>query len=328
MTLHTLVVGCGSIGKRHVRNLKSVGAERVSVFDSAKARAEAVGRELEADLCGSLEEGLARRPDAVLVCTPPTDHIPTALAAIEADAHVFVEKPLAASLNGVDELLAAAKRANRVLAVGYHLRFHVGLEHLRRLLSDGVIGDVLSIRAEFGQYLPEWRPAQDYREGYNARSALGGGIILDGSHELDYVRWLGGEVEAVFCAAGHYSPLEMDVEDIAAITLRMAAGWIAEVHLDSVQRGYARGCKVIGTEGTLTWDPVEGVSLLQASADGKKTMAIAPEANEPYIREMRHFLACVRGEDRPRVDGETGRRVLEIALAAKESARTRYEIHL
>ncbi len=184
------------------------------------------------------------------------------------------------------------------------------------------------VRAEFGQYLPQWRAAQDYRAGYNAHNEMGGGIILDGSHELDYVRWLGGEVDTVYCAAGHLSRLEMNAEDGAEITLRMVDGVIAEIHLDCIQRGYSRNCKALGEEGVLVWDFKEGVRCLNGDGGTWQHFPIAPDPNEMYLEEMRHFLKVVKGECLPAVDGATGKRILEIALAAKESAKHGEEVRV
>jgi predicted dehydrogenase len=326
MSPRVLVVGCGSIGQRHIRNLRALGGVHLAAFDAVSSRLQQVAQEQEIAACESVEAGLAQRPEAVLVCTPPHLHAAIAREALEAGAHVFVEKPIAHVLDGVDSLLAEARRRDRIVYVGYNLRFHAGLRALKELVDGGAIGRPLVIRAEVGQYLPDWRPTQDYRTGYNTSAAMGGGIILDASHELDYVRWLGGEVERVYCVAGHLSSLEMDTEDTAAIILRLAGGRIAEVHLDCIQRGYARSCKVIGDEGTLVWDFREGVRLLSGECGTWREFAVSPEPNEMYLEEMRHFLSCVQGECEPLVDGAVGRRVLAIALAAKESAALGREV--
>jgi predicted dehydrogenase len=319
MKQHFLVIGCGSIGQRHIRNLRALGVADIGAYDSNAERLDRVTHEYGVSPCSSIEAGLASQPDAVLVCTPPHLHTLVAQQAIDAGAHVLVEKPIAHTLDGLDDLLRTADDRRRILYVAYNLRFHVGLLKLKALLDSGAIGRPLVIRAEVGQYLPEWRPTQDYRAGYNVRSAMGGGIILDASHELDYVRWLCGEVEGVYCAAGHLSDLEMDTEDTAAITLRFSNSTIGQVHLDCIQRGYARNCKIIGSEGSLFWEFKEGVRHLLPDKTWH-TFPMTPDPNEMYLAEMRHFMSCVRGEEEPLVDGATGKRVLEIALAAKESA--------
>ena len=130
---------------------------------------------------------------------------------------------------------------------------------------------------------------------------------------------MGGRATSVFCTAGHLSRLEIDVEDAAAITARLSGGAIAEIHLDSIQRRYARTCKVIGEGGTLLWDYESGISWFRPGDSRPEQFAIAPEPNEMYLAEMRHFLACVRRDERPLVDARVGADVLRIALAARRS---------
>ena len=324
--MRLLITGCGSIGRRHARNLRALGDHDLLLHDVAEDRWRAAAAEAGGGGSGDLEALLAMEPRAVLVCTPPHLHTAAARRALEAGAHLFIEKPIAHSLDGVDALLEAAAARGRVMLVGYSLRFEAGLRRAKDLVDGGAVGRVLALRAEFGQYLPDWRPAQDYRANYTARRAEGGGIILDGSHEIDYVRWLAGEIQAVSCTAGRLSDLDMDAEDMAALTLRLAGGAIAEVHLDCVQRGYARSCKIIGDRGTLVWDLREGVCLLAAGETAWKTFPAAADVNAMYLDEMRHFLACVRDGAKPLVDGYAGRRVLEIALAAHRAAALRAEV--
>jgi len=319
-----LVIGAGSIGQRHIRNLRTLGVKRIVVVDPDADRiasAEALG----AKPCASLSDALAMNPAAALVCTPPTEHLPVAQRVLAAGAHVFVEKPLAATLDGVDALLNLAVERQRFICVGYNLRFHPGIQKLKRIVSSNGIGKLLAIQAEFGQYLPDWRKDQDYRHGYHAR-AEGGGIILDASHEIDYVRWIAGEIQSVQCIAEHLSTLETEAEDVAIITMRTADRAIAEVHLDCVQRGYSRVCKIIAEEGTAIWDVRGSVRLLRAGSDNWQEFRVDCEYNLPFVSEMGHFLDCIATGHPPLVDGATGRRVLEIALAAKQASLLRREV--
>ncbi len=321
-----LLLGCGSIGLRHLRNLKAIGGVALSAFDPDRARLAEAAKLGDVAPEIDLEAALAGGPKLALICTPPHLHVPLARKALSAGAHLFLEKPLAHTLEGVDDLLAAAKAQGRLVAVGYNLRFHAGLRRVKELLDGGAVGRPLFIRAEFGQYLPDWRPNRDYRDGYNAHAATGGGILLDASHEIDYVRWLAGEVESVTCVARRLGALEIDVEDTAALILQLAGGRIAEIHLDSLQRTYARGCKVVGTEGVVIWDWHGGVRWRRAGDDTWCEERICPDANEMYVDEMRDLLAAVREGRPPSVDGADGRRTLAVALAARASSDEAREV--
>lgn len=270
----------------------------------------------------TLEAALAaEQPEAVLVCTPPHLHTRQALAAVEAGAHVFVEKPVSDRLEGLDLLEAAAAKGGRVVQVGYQLRFHPAFEALANLLSEGALGRLLWARAEYAQYLPDWRPGQDYRASYTAHRTQGGGILLDASHELDYLRALVGEVAEVACFAGTLSDLEMDAEDTAAVLLRFASGALGEVHLDCVARSRARGCTLAGTEGTAVWDHVAGTLRWRAGADRAwQERAVPPTSEAAYVAEVAAFLDVAAGQRPPRVGLDDGRRALEVALAARAAA--------
>src|SRR5262249_14827724 len=155
----------------------------------------------------------------------------TACTALQAGAHVLVEKPLGNALDGVVELVELARRSRRLLGVGYHLRFHPGVARLKALVEAGAIGRVVSAPAECGEYLPDWHPWEDYRAGYAARRTLGGGAVLTFSHELDALCWLLGAPRAVTAIAAHASALEVDVEDVAEVVFAFESGAIGSVHV-------------------------------------------------------------------------------------------------
>jgi predicted dehydrogenase len=315
-----LIIGCGSIGERHIRNLQTLSVGEILVHDTDITRLTSVGKKYHVKIYTNLDEALNQRVDAFVISVPPSLHIPFALKGIEHGAHLFIEKPLSHNLDMVDNLLEQAKTKGLVILVGYNLRFHPGLKLVKQLLDRGTIGKVLAAIVEAGQYLPDWRPWQDYRQSYSARSELGGGIILDSSHELDYIRWLIGEVRDVCCIAGKTSNLDTNVEDTAEIILKFDNNAIAGVHLDFVQRAYSRSCKLIGEEGTIIWDYSENkVSLFSAKSGHWEETKVKAEPNDMYVEEMKHFVKCIRGQESPVVEGITGKRVLEIALAAKQS---------
>jgi predicted dehydrogenase len=316
-----LIIGCGSIGERHIRNLQNLSAGEILVHDVDTERISYVEKTYQVKAYTNLDKALSNQIDALVLCIPPNLHIPLALKGIEHNAHLFIEKPLSHNLEGVDTVLEQAKTKGLVISVGYNLRFHPGLRLVKQFLNEGRIGKVLSAIVEWGQYLPDWHPWQDYREMYTAKKIMGGGIILDGSHELDYIRWLIGEVRDVCCFAGKISSLEVDTEDTAEIILKFDSGAMAGVHLDFIQRAYSRSCKLIGEDGIIVWDlPEDKVYIFSAKLGCWDEIKVKADYNDTYVEEMRHFINCIKGDETPIVSGDTAKRVLEIALAAKESA--------
>jgi glutamate-1-semialdehyde aminotransferase/spore coat polysaccharide biosynthesis protein SpsF (cytidylyltransferase family)/predicted dehydrogenase len=322
-----LIVGCGSIGLRHARNLNSLGVVNLGFCDIRPEALAQCREPLQGETFLDYAEALRQfKPDIVLICTPPVYHVEEALAALRAHAHVFIEKPLSHESSGIQAVIAEARRQNRSAQIGYNMRFHPGLQILKNLVDSGKIGRVLWISVEAGQYLPDWRPWQHYRDSYSARHELGGGIILDGSHELDYICWLLGRPTEVTCRAEHLSGLDVDVEDSAWIYLSFPERRRAELHLDFVQRAYTRTCKVVGETGTALWDfNVLEVRWFSAEKDsaapfGWNRIPYEFEANDMYIAEMVHFLESLESGTGPMVDLEQGRDVIRVVEAAKKSS--------
>ena len=268
------------------------------------------------------------KPSLVLICTPPVYHVEQALAAVEAGAHVFIEKPLSHQAAGIRRLIQEAQLRERHAQVGYNLRFHPGLRILKKLVDSGRIGRVLWLSAEAGQYLPDWRPWQNYRESYSAMRELGGGILLDGSHEMDYICWLLGRPTEVTCRAERISDLEVDVEDSAWVHLGYPDRRRAQLHLDFVQRTYTRTCKIVGEGGTAFWDySSHAVQWYSAKERSWKALPYAFEPNDMYVAEMRHFLDSLNGGSSV-ADLEQGEAVIQLVEAAKRSSEEAKSQHL
>ncbi|MGI9146244.1 MAG: Gfo/Idh/MocA family protein [Chloroflexota bacterium] len=329
--MRALVVGLGSIGRRHARNWAALGLGPLSVCRrDQSADPDALG--VEAREFSDLDAALDEQPDVVLVTNPTSLHVQTATSALQAGAHVFVEKPVGHSMAGVVELLAEAEQRKRHLMVGYNLRFHPGLQRTRQLLAQQAIGKIVSARAEVGEYLPDWHPWEDYRTGYSARRDLGGGAVLTFSHELDTLCWLLGAPLRVTAVTAHASSLEIDTEDVAELILHFAEGPLASVHVDFARRPPRRSLEIIGEQGVLRWE-YEGGRVLHYSAATRQWRIEEGdprfERNQMYVCELRHFAGCVRGEiERPLIDGQQGAAILAIALAALRSSATGCAIDL
>lgn len=324
MIQRVLIVGLGSIGYRHARIARLL-------LPNADIRVlrRMAGGQLPAGINGffiNLEQAVDFRPQLVLVTNPAPLHVHTAISFARVGSHIFVEKPLATSVNDADLLLAACRDNGVVLQVGYNLRFLPTLQTFRRLLHDNVIGRILSVRCEVGQYLPAWRPGHDYRESVSARRELGGGVLLELSHEIDYLRWIFGDVQWVRAGLFRLSTLEIDVEDTVHMLLGFgstaAAGPVAAVNLDFIRQDVSRVCTAIGEKGSLRWDGVAGlIQVLPIGSSSWETLFFhAPERDDSYIAEWRALLESIGTGCMTPVSGEEGRAVLEILEAARRSS--------
>jgi predicted dehydrogenase len=329
-----LIAGLGSAGRRHLRNLVALGERDIVLLRTHHAtlpEEDLAGLAVEEDLAHALEK---HRPDAVIVANPTALHLEIAIPAAEAGCCVLLEKPVAESLEQLPALESALRRGGGRLLVGFQFRFHPALIRAREIIRSGQLGTVLTAHTHWGEYLPDWHPWEDYRVGYAARADLGGGVIRTITHPLDYLRYLIGEVTALWSFNGHISPLELDVEDTAEIGLRFAEGAIGGLHLNYFQRPPVHRLEIAGTGGTLHWDNADGILRLHrasatfgtVTAQDPETLAeIFPppagfERNDLFLAEMKHFIDVVRGEADPVCTLPDGTRTLELALAAQRSA--------
>lgn len=322
-----LVAGTGSIGKRHIRNLLSLGEKDISLLHSRPGNLPEFP---ELPVFCNRDEAFEAQPELTLVCTPTAHHIGIATAAAECGSHLFIEKPLSHAWDGVEQLLELIESRQLISMVGFDLRFDPGLLKVEEIIRQGRVGRVVAVQAQVGQYLPEWRPWEDYRQGVSARRESGGGVILDLIHELDYLTWLLGPVRKVQCFAEHVSRLEIETEDVAAITLQFTSGAIGSVHLDYVQRVPSRTCRIIAEEGTIICDLLEReVNWYEASDDKWHSFVYRNfERNDRFVAEMRHLLACLDRRESPPVDAHGGVKVLKLALSAKKSAEQGMAVQL
>jgi predicted dehydrogenase len=322
-----LIVGYGSIGKRHLR----IARDMNSLADIRILRHQATNEIPEyANGCfSSIEEAILFAPQVAVIASPSSFHIRTAIALAESGIHLLIEKPLSASLEGVGHLLKICKKQHVVLLTGYNLRFLPSLQYFRELLLKGVIGRVLSVRSEVGQYLPSWRADNDYRQGVSARHELGGGALLELSHDLDYLRWIFGEISWIKATLSRQSSLQIDVEDTAHLTLGFVPKLdgqqlITSINLDFIRHDKTRLCTAIGENGTLRWNGLTGdVSLYEAgSSEWKRLFQYESQRDDSYIAEWKNFIDCVLNHKLPFISGSDGLEVLKIIEGAKRSAKS------
>ena len=322
-----LIVGLGSMGVRHLKIARNL-FPKAKILVLRHKQMEPIPE--FADGCiASTEEAIFFAPQIAFICNPTAYHLLISQELALIGTHLFIEKPLSFSSEGVGTLIETCKSKKTILMTGYNLRKMPSLIRFRELLNDKIIGEILSFRSEVGQFLPSWRPDSDYRVGVSARKELGGGVLLELSHELDYLRWIFGEVEWVRATLSHQSSLEIDVEDSAHMTLgfsskRSGHELIGTLNMDFIRHDHTRICTVIGSSGSLKWDGnKDEVSLFQ---DKNKNWSILfshdNNKDETYEAEWRELINCITTGDTPKVSGEDGLRVLEIIEAARTSSST------
>ena len=317
--LRFLIVGFGSIGQRHFNNLRQIDGVEMSLLTGQPIPSS------DTRIYRSLAETLDRKFDAVFITNETALHISTAIAFAERGNHLFLEKPVSNSLEGIDKLTSLVKKNNLKVMVGYNMRFHPVIKAGKDLIREGRIGPIISARIVAGQYLPDWHPGEDYRRSYSASREKGGGVILDLSHELDYARWFFGDTSRIFSLNGRRSDLEIETEDNAEILLEFKGGTWCQIHLDYLQRPPERSFRLVGNKGIIEADLVAGkLRVAETEKEGwEEVDTNNDQKNDMYLEEIKSFMDYLGGSatDSP-VSLADGIEALQIALAAKESAGT------
>ncbi len=337
-----LIAGLGSIGRRHFRNLVSLGERDIVLLRTHKATLpddELDGYPVETDLREALKK---HKPNAIIVANPTSLHLETAIPAAEAGCHILLEKPVAHSLERLDVLGQIAQKSGSRILVGFQFRYHPTLNKARELIQKDELGKILTAHVHWGEYLPQWHPWEDYRQSYAARADLGGGVIVTLTHPLDYLRFILGDVDSLWSFNGHLSPLEIDVEDAAEIGLKFTSGAIGGVHVNYFQRPPVHRLEIVGTNGSLRWDNADGVLHLHKAPAEFGTYSENPpammleqfkmpkefERNQLFIAQTKHFMDVVSGRAEPLCTLDDGIQALQMALAAYESQRAGWVIAL
>lgn len=315
----------GSIGRRHLRNLLSLRKDEIILYrthQSTLPEEDLPVLKIETDL----EAALADHPDAVIVANPTSKHLEIATPFARDGASILLEKPVSHNLDDVAELVQAEQTGGGRILMGFQFRFHPGLIKTAEWIKSGAIGRVISVRCEWGEFMPGWHPWEDYRKSYGARADLGGGVVLTLSHPIDYLRWLVGEMTELWAFTGKVSDLEIEVEDVAEVGFRFENGAIGNLHLDYFRKPAEHRFEIIGTAGMIEWRNTTGAARLYRSQSETWESNLVPEGferNDLFIAEMKHFLDVAEKKAIPSCTLDDGIKALKIALSVLESAQTR-----
>lgn len=321
MNHRILVLGGGSIGTRHAKNLLECNAGEVMIVEPDEQRCAVLARELKVQTHTDGDQAIASfKPDIVFVCSPTALHVPQAIKAVEAGAHVFIEKPLSHALEGVEELQKLVEKEKHVVMVGCNMRFHPGVKEVKRLLEEGAIGTPVSARIVYSGYLPSWRPGQDYKKSYSASSEQGG-VVLDCIHEIDLALWEFGPAEVTESKVTPATSIGLKTDGLAEIMLRHTNRIESSIHLSFIDEQFERSQHITGSEGSLSWDFERG-TVERYGKDGSLAETIRQpkdwESNQMFLEELHHFLNAVETGSPPTGSLDEATSALKIALTVRK----------
>lgn len=291
MAFRHLIIGGGSIGKRHLRNLYFLGEHEL--YCLRRNPDPQFEKEFHCKVITKKEEAFLIKPDVVFVCNPTSLHSEALALAYETGAKVFMEKPLTHDKESLENI-KKLPIYNKVFFIGFMLRYHPLVKIIKEKLEEEVIGKVFSTRFSFGSYLPFWHPWEDHRTGYAGRKDLGGGVINTISHELDLMLYFFGEPSAVVAAKMNIGHLDIDVEELSEAIFKYQWGF-ATLHLDYLQKDYDRQIIILGTEGKITWNWNEHKIIIEKHKSDKQIIEKKlDDVNQLYVDELKDFLELIR----------------------------------
>jgi predicted dehydrogenase len=313
-----LIIGLGSIGKRHLSNLIYLGYNNIIIV----SKSDTIPSEYKQfSVYTDIQKAIAENAISYgFICTPTSSHLDDLKILLENNiSNVYLEKPISHSLTELDKISSLIHQCNR-LVVGYDLHFDPGLIKIKKLLNGNQMGKLFSINAIVGQYLPDWRPNEDYLKGMSARIDKGGGVMLDLIHEFDYVRWLVGKPKNIACVFQNNPNLAIETEDVADVLIHFEDNSSATIHLDYHQKKLVRNCMITCEKGTVFWDLTKcEVKIIRHDQEEELFSYFGFERNQRYIDSIKAFLDESKFDDRL-TNFEEALVSLKMVLAAKESS--------
>ena len=322
MTRHILIVGTGSAGKRHAKNLHALGCE-ISCMDPRQDRLDEIGAEginLKT-VFTSLEDAFAAedRFDAVVVASPPSFHVDQCISALQRGVPVLLEKPVSPDLTGALKLHNAVKDTAVPLLLGYTWRWWPPLLKVKTLVDQQAVGQLRHVKFTMAAHLADWHPWERYQDFFMASKTLGGGAILDESHWLDLMLWFFGMPEKLFAKVEKVSDLEIDSDDNVDMLVFYESGMRVSLHLDLYARPHEKSIQFAGENGTLIWQP-NSIKIGKEMDPDWEIEEFDYDRNDMFVGVAEEFLNILSGGSVQTCTLEDGIRVLKLIEAARQSS--------
>ena len=322
------IVGLGSIGRRHLRLISEIRPDiKIIVVRSGHGSAcdeEKMAVKITDSIGDAIKEGI----QAAIISSPATLHLKQSLELAKNGIHLLIEKPISHTSDRVKELLKIVNENRITTMVGYVLRYDLGAIKFKNWLDNKIKGKILHARIECGSYLPDWRPDQDYRKTVSALSELGGGVLLELSHEVDYLYWFFGKPKDVQAQIRNSGTLDINVEDQVDLLVTSEQGYCISVQIDFNRRHVERKCKVLTTEGELIWDAVNKNVTWKGVNKEQFKYEYNNERNSIYRKQLEVFFDCIENDNDPIVTVKDGINVISLIDAVRNASEKGIKVSL
>lgn len=318
---HILILGCGSVGKRHASNLNSLGCG-ISIYDPREdRRGELAAQTAVVSEYANLKHALADNSlDGVVVASPTKFHTEQTILALEKGLPVLLEKPPAMSLAGVEDMIQVMGKTDGSVLLGYTWRWWPPLGRVRQLLESNRIGRILHVQFHMSAHLADWHPWEPYQDFFMSSAEQGGGALLDESHWIDLMLWFFGKPASLYGQVEKNSNLEIESDDNVDVVVNYSDGKRITVHLDLYGRPHEKFIRIIGEKGTIHWSANPNrVSTAQSPEQEWVHEEFSFDRNDMFIGVAEEFLMMLHGGVAKTCGLEDGLRVMEVIEAVRQS---------
>jgi len=322
------IVGLGSIGRRHLRLISEIRPDIEIIVVRSGHGGECDEESMATKTVYSIGDAIKEGIQAAIVSSPATLHLKQSLELAKNGIHLLIEKPISHTSDRVKELLKIVNENRITTMIGYVLRYDLGAMKFKNWLDNKVKGKILHARIECGSYLPDWRPDQDYRKTVSALSELGGGVLLELSHEIDYLYWFFGKPKDVQAQIRNSGTLDINVEDQVDLLMTSEQGYCISVQIDFNRRHVERKCKVLTTEGELIWDAVNKNVTWKGVNKEQFKYEYNNERNSIYRKQLEVFFDCIENDNDPIVTVKDGINVISLIDAVRNASEKGIKVSL
>lgn len=333
-----LVVGLGSMGKRRIRNLQELGFNEIVGFDIRKDRTKQTSELYSIDVEEDFDSAIAKKPDVMIISTPPQKHLEYVRIAAKNKIHFFTEVNTIPP-SEIQEIIDSIKQNKIIGLPSSNLMFHPSIVRMKNLVRNKEIGKILTFNFHSGSYLPDWHPWEKLSDYYVYSKDTGGGRDQI-AWELSWILWLLGKPNSVMAQTKKLGHFKADIFDVYDLLVEFENGVLGNIIVDVIQRPSGRWCEIIGEEGTIKWDydhkVVKSINVsdnkwkeFPESKDYKGYKVEIPKKGfaikdigmtESYLDEIKNLIEVINGVKEPKFTFEYEKILAATMYAAEESS--------
>ena len=318
---NSLIVGLGSIGNRHARNLITLGYKNIDIFRTLKNKTNYPKLKNVKVLSNFYKAINSKKYNLIILANPTSEHINYAIKVAQKKTNIYIEKPLSHSFKNIKIFEKLVKKNKTKIMIGCQLRYHPGLIFIKNFLKKNKLGKIFSVTSDVGEHLPFWHPNEDYKKSYASKKNLGGGVILTLIHEIDYLYWLFGEFKSVYATGGKLTKLKINVEDTVVSNILTKKRVPISLRMDYWRNPPTRTLNIVGEKGQIFWNYYKKQTIVIYN-NRKKIIKKLPKnwnRNTMFIDITRDFISNILKNKKTRIPLKDGIYTLKIALALKKS---------